>query len=595
MGARIGRWGVSALGRRSLALVVLVSILVTACASTPPANTDSPSPAATPAPTAGAATPTAASGTPPATPAATPTTEPTAQPASPSPGEPSPTAAPDLGATGKGVTVVVIDRGIDWRHPDFINEDGTTRIRAMLDMSGQVNWCTPPKPRPVEYSQDQINAALRGEAELPSRDAVGHGTATAGLAAGNGRALADRRYVGVAPEADLVIVKATSEGAPARGNVPAEDPFNACIDDAIDWVDDKIRELGQPAVVIWNAGTQWGPIDGSSAISRKINRVFGPDVPGRVWVATSGDEGGIPNHAGTDFGPDAPAVIPFRMTGDSSYPSAWYSGGSPARVTIELSDGTKVGPVGPGESAESNGVRIDQLQPGREFYPWQSDSGDRAVWMSIQGHRGKTGTITFAATGSGEGHLDVYGDVRGPDYLSSAIEFTDFLVPGRINDVSSTTGVIVTGVHVALEGFVSMDGRNMDFSAEGRTGELWYRSSGGPTRDGREVIDLTAAGQNVPAALAADSLWSTYAMLQPRDGEGHYIRFGGTSAAGPIVVGTIALMLEVNPTLTTEQVREILHSTAIADEFTGPVPNPDWGYGKLDIAAAVDGARAAAP
>lgn len=63
-----------------------------------------------------------------------------------------------------------------------------------------------------------------------------------------------------------------------------------------------------------------------------------------------------------------------------------------------------------------------------------------------------------------------------------------------------------------------------------------------------------------------------------------------TSAARalrPIVVGTIALMFEVNPSLTTEQVRAILHSTAVVDEHTGAVPNNHRGYGKLDIKAAV--------
>ena len=71
-----------------------------------------------------------------------------------------------------------------------------------------------------------------------------------------------------------------------------------------------------------------------------------------------------------------------------------------------------------------------------------------------------------------------------------------------------------------------------------------------------------------------------------------YIRFGGTSAAGPMVVGTLALMLQVNPALTTEQARQILRETATADDFTGSVPNLDWGYGKLDIAAAVEAAAA---
>jgi len=243
----------------------------------------------------------------------------------------------------------------------------------------------------------------------------------------------------------------------------------------------------------------------------------------------------------------------------------------------------------------ADGISITQYRPGEEFYPWTSTSGDRAVWMMIEGHRGKSGMITFAPAGGSGGHVDLYGDLTGPTFLSSSIEFTSSLVPGRITSLGATTGVIVVGVHVALDSFVAMDDRTVNFSAEGRTGELWHGSPGGPTRDGRNPIDVTAGGQNLPASVAADSTWSTLPSLQPRDGEGHYIRFGGTSAAGPIVVGAVALMFEVNPNLTTEDVRQILHDTAISDEFTGEVPNPDWGYGKIDIAAAVEAARAAAP
>jgi len=71
-----------------------------------------------------------------------------------------------------------------------------------------------------------------------------------------------------------------------------------------------------------------------------------------------------------------------------------------------------------------------------------------------------------------------------------------------------------------------------------------------------------------------------------------YVRFGGTSGSAPIVVGAIALMLEVNPTLTAAEVKQILRDTAIADEFTSAVPNDQWGYGKLDIIAAVEAAAA---
>ncbi len=41
------------------------------------------------------------------------------------------------GLTGKGVIVAILDRGIDYTHPDFRNADGTTRIKMMWDLSAQ--------------------------------------------------------------------------------------------------------------------------------------------------------------------------------------------------------------------------------------------------------------------------------------------------------------------------------------------------------------------------------------------------------------------------------------------------------------------------
>ncbi len=41
---------------------------------------------------------------------------------------------------------------------------------------------------------------------VPSQDISGHGTAVAGVAAGNGRG-SGRRYAGVATESELIVVK----------------------------------------------------------------------------------------------------------------------------------------------------------------------------------------------------------------------------------------------------------------------------------------------------------------------------------------------------------------------------------------------------
>ena len=290
------------------------------------------------------------------------------------------------GVTGRGVTVAILDRGIDWQHPDFIHDDGTTRIQWMLDMSG-FNLCDPANPAPIEYTKAQIDDALAGGPTIPLRDAVGHGTATAGTAAGNGRGLTDLRYRGIAPEADLIIVKLTSEGAPPHGSEPAEAPFQGCIDEALDWLVGKLDLLGQPAVAIINSGTQWGPMDGTSAVSRKIDQVFGEHTPGRIMVIPSGDEGSLDNHAAASYDDQGETVIGIsKASADFAVMSAWYSGEQPAEVTVTFDDGTSVGPVAQGASDSADGITLIHYAPGTEFYPWLSTSGDAALWMGISGH-----------------------------------------------------------------------------------------------------------------------------------------------------------------------------------------------------------------
>ena len=164
-----------------------------------------------------------------------------------------------LSLYGQGVLVAVIDSGIEYENADFRNADGTTRIRALWDQSlapgaGRV----PPEGYGIgaEYTAEQINEAL-GQTTLegrrrivPSQDTSGHGTAVAGVAAGNGRN-SNGQYAGAAPESELLVVKL---GNPRQEGFPRTTELMQ----GIDYVVRKALEYRMPVAVNISFGNTYG-------------------------------------------------------------------------------------------------------------------------------------------------------------------------------------------------------------------------------------------------------------------------------------------------------------------------------------------------
>lgn len=178
---------------------------------------------------------------------------------------------------GEGVLVAVIDSGVDYTHPEFLNADGTTRILYYWDQSLPGN---PPQgfETGTEYNKKQIDAALRLKEPLPSRDFSGHGTAVMGIAAGNS---------GVAPQSAILAVKL---GNPLSDSFPRTTELMR----ALAYTYQKAEELRLPVVINLSFGTVYGPHNGTSLLETYITQLA--DRWKSVIVIGTGNEGGAAGH-----------------------------------------------------------------------------------------------------------------------------------------------------------------------------------------------------------------------------------------------------------------------------------------------------------
>ena len=200
---------------------------------------------------------------------------------------------PPYSLSGRGILIGVVDSGIDYAHPAFRNEDGTTRIAALWD---QTLPGSPPEgyASGTEYTREEINAALAETDEgerfrtVPSRDMSGHGTAVAGIAAGNGADSAGLRYRGAAPEAGLIVVKM---GIPRTEGFPRTTELMT----GVDYVIRKALDMRMPVAVNISFGNTYGSHDGTSLVERFLNDIS--DTWKNVICIGSGNEGAAAGHA----------------------------------------------------------------------------------------------------------------------------------------------------------------------------------------------------------------------------------------------------------------------------------------------------------
>lgn len=211
------------------------------------------------------------------------------------------------GLTGKNVIIGFVDTGIDYTNPLFKGRDGRSRIGVLWDQTirgMQEGEGIPSTYYGTAFSREQIDEALKNEdpySVVPSRDSDGHGTFMAGVAAGG--ADPERDFLGIAPEAELAVVKLKQTKSYLRSyfGVPQDVPAYQETDliYALDYLFRYAEQKKRPLSVFIGLGSSSGGHAGLTFLERYINTIR--ENVGRTVSVPAGNEGNERLHYSGDM------------------------------------------------------------------------------------------------------------------------------------------------------------------------------------------------------------------------------------------------------------------------------------------------------
>lgn len=458
------------------------------------------------------------------------------------------------GYTGLGSLICIIDTGIDYQSPVFINEDGTSRIVAIWDQTIRNGTAPEPFGYGSFYTNVQINEALLSDNPLflvPSEDTNGHGTFLASIAAGNEVEADD--FQGAAPEAGIVVVKLKPAkaylkwlyGIPEESIAFQENDIMAGVAFAINLA----KDLDRPLSICIGLGTSSGSHEGLGALSRMVSYVSG--IP-EVFVCTAlGNEGSERLHA---EGTGAQQVIEFNVGESQNILSMELWGRAPDiyAVGFETPDGTVIERIPP---RFNNTERIDFAVGGTVLYVEYTlaefMSGDELIFIWLYRPTPGPWKLYVYAEGTPSPYFHIWMPIRS--FVSRDTYFLNASSSTTLTDPSDGENVTSVTAYDHLQGSISI------------------QASRGYTADDRVKPDLAAPGVEV------------FGMGL----RGIYERRSGTSVAAAHVAGAAAIIEQwgrenTERRFTGIQIKRYLINGAnrMSNEQW---PNPTWGWGKLDL------------
>ncbi|AVH67230.1 S8 family peptidase [Nostoc sp. 'Peltigera membranacea cyanobiont' N6] len=446
--------------------------------------------------------------------------------------------------TGKGVIIGIIDSGIDPKHPAFAG-----RILHIWDQ-------TLPGPGVTEGG---YGAEFTGAQLTISQDTAGHGTHVAGIAAG-----ADTNYSGVAPEAELVIVRS--------------DLQDAHIADGVRYIFRVARELGRAAVVNLSVGGHADAHDGSDSLSKVIDAETGP---GRIVCCAAGNEGNANIHGQATIPSGRTRGMRFNVPLNQIgivWLNAWYSKDSELEVSVRSPNGfvtpyQKI--ITEGNAAQDYQLpdaRVQLATPG----PDQAN-GDRNFFVQIRGIdpspvMGGVWQLRVRNTSSTDTRLDVWtlDDTSSVFFTGKSVKDTL-----KIGSPGAASSAITVAAYTTKSKYTDIDNQVREMGLELHT--ITEFSSEGPLRNNGQKPDVAAPGAMIVSTLSADASFDRSSMINSK-----FVVMAGTSMATPFVTGLVALLLQRDPKLDPVAVKDLLRKNSAIPRKPAGTFDDKWGYGVIN-------------
>lgn len=489
--------------------------------------------------------------------------------------------------TGKEVLIGVTDWGFDYGHPMFYDTLLTqSRVYAAWDQYKQVGNLPTGQNYGVEYdTPSELAAAETDTANIYSHHT--HGSHVAGIAGGSG---AGSVYRGFGFESQYLFTTFYLDQASA---------IDACV-----WMKDKAEAAGKRLVVNMSWGVyynQMGSLDGFSLLSEALDELSGTNNV--VFVAAAGNNNGTNFHIKKTFNNNffnsqvgfyAYAANPY-MWGECI--TAWGQQGHnfSNKISVYNNLGTLL-VTSPYYSTSTTGYLDSILVAGNDTIVFNISSetanplnGKPGMQIRIRSLNANNRIVLTGSAVDGTVHYWNLPELTNgagnfgqtfTTYGSNGITGDSFYA---IGEPGCTNSVITVAAYASS--YVSGSGNTIGGAPASFT-------SIGPLHNETMKPDIAAPGVNVISSISSytDATYTAVASITFNNKTYDFAKFSGTSMATPCVAGIVSLILDANPTLSSQQVKDIIKTTARLDNYTGNIVapgDPKWGMGKVNAYAAV--------